>query len=188
LVSSVLPWGLAFQDGVEDGEQLAHGAVSASLAIGTANGGPNIGSDRLFSIENLHGTTFNDVLDGNDGANVLTGHYGSESLTGRGGADRFDYNSVTDSSPNTPDLIHDFSRAQGDKIDLVGIDAKAHGAGQEAFTFIGQSQFTAEGQLRYYQQSGRTYVEANTDNTTAGPEMRIDLAGLFTPQATDFVL
>ena len=40
-------------------------------------------------------------------------------LTGGGGADRFDYDERYDSTPATADVITDFSRAQGDKIDLA---------------------------------------------------------------------
>ncbi|MFZ1425913.1 MAG: M10 family metallopeptidase C-terminal domain-containing protein [Geminicoccaceae bacterium] len=76
---------------------------------------------------------------------MLTDGSGGDFLIGRGGADRFDYNDTIDSRPDAPDLIQDFGRAQGDKIDLAGIDARAHVVGNQTFNFIGQAQFTAEG-------------------------------------------
>ena len=60
-------------------------------------------------------------------------------LVGRGGADRFDYDDTDDSTPAAPDLIRDFSRAQGDRIDLRGIDANEQASGNQAFKFIGQA-------------------------------------------------
>ena len=49
---------------------------------------------------------------------------GADELVGRGGADRFDYYYTDNSTPTDPDRILDFSRAQSDKIDLSGIDAR----------------------------------------------------------------
>lgn len=44
-------------------------------------------SDRLISIENLHGSNFNDKLYGSNKANVLVGYDGNDLLDGRGGND-----------------------------------------------------------------------------------------------------
>jgi Ca2+-binding RTX toxin-like protein len=159
----------------------------ADLVAGTATGGDQVGSDRLFSIENLRGSFYNDRLLGNAGANRLDGDYGTDELVGRGGADRFAYYYTGESKPEAPDLIRDFSRAQGDKIDLRGVDANEQTTDNEAFTFVGQKQFTAAGQVRFFQQDGDTFVQANTDGTS-GAEMTIRLDPLVSLQATDFVL
>ena len=58
----------------------------------------------------------------------------------------------------------------------------------QAFAFIGQKQFTAAGQLRFFQQDGDTFVQANTSDATGGPEMTIKIEPLVSLQATDFVL
>jgi hypothetical protein len=47
--------------------------------------------------------------------------------------------------------------------------------GNQAFQFIDQNQFTAAGQLRWYQRNGDTVIEANTADLTAGVEMKIVL-------------
>jgi Ca2+-binding RTX toxin-like protein len=159
--------------------------VVADLASGTATGA---GNDRLFSIENLAGTTANDRLAGNGGANAVDGFWGADVLLGRGGADRFVYNSSYDSTRGLADRIVDFSRAEGDKIALTNVDANAQVNGNEAFQFIGQAQFTGAGQLRWYQSNGDTVVEANTTDAYAGAEMVFVLDPLVSLQATDFVL
>jgi serralysin len=69
----------------------------------------------------------------------------------------------------------DFSRSQGDKIDLTYVDAKEQVTGDQAFQFIGKSAFTGAGQLRWYQSNGDTIVEANTSDLSAGAEMKIVL-------------
>ena len=163
--------------------------VVADLASGTATGASS-GTDRLFDIENLVGTVFDDVLRGNSGANMLQGYWGGDVLEGRGGADRFSYIATQESTPAAPDLILDFGRGKGDKIDLGYVDANEQVWGDQAFQFIGNAAFTGVGgQLRWFQQNGDTIVEANTtDVTDAGAEMRIDLYGLVSLQATDFIL
>ena len=163
------------------------GFVVADLATGTASGGPDVGSDSLAGIENLDGTIYNDRLAGNAGANRLRGIEGADELVGRGGADRFGYGYTEESTPTAPDRIRDFSRSQGDKIDLADIDANEQASGEQGFAFIGQKQFSAAGQLRFFQQDGDTFVQANTDGTS-GAEMTIRIDPLVSFQATDFVL
>ncbi|HEX6012449.1 MAG TPA: M10 family metallopeptidase C-terminal domain-containing protein, partial [Geminicoccaceae bacterium] len=157
----------------------------ADLASGTAGGSLAVGSDRLSGIEDLGGTIYGDRLAGNAVANRLDGEDGADELVGRGGADRFDYDYTSDSTPVAPDLIRDFSRSQGDKIDLAGIDAPE--GGNLTFQFIGQRAFTAAGQVRFFQQDGDTFVQANTYGTS-GAEMTIKVDPLVSFQATDFLL
>jgi Ca2+-binding RTX toxin-like protein len=166
--------------------------VTVRLNDGTARGGVLDGSDLLSSIENATGSFFGDTLVGNGGANRLTGRDGSDVLVGNGGADRFVYEYTYDSGapgqPEAPDRIVDFSRSQGDKINLRAIDANEQVDGDQAFQFIGQAQFTGVGQLRFVQEDGDTFVQANTSDATAGPEMTIELEPLVALQATDFLL
>lgn len=64
----------------------AAGAVRANLALGEvveASGA----IDALRSIEQVYGSTFDDVLIGDDSANVLSGHRGHDRLVGAGGDD-----------------------------------------------------------------------------------------------------
>jgi hypothetical protein len=61
-------------------------------------------------------------------------------------------------------------------------------SGNQAFQFIGQNQFTAAGQLRFFQQNGDTFIEANTDNAVPGADVVVLLDTLVTLQAGDFFL
>lgn len=62
------------------------GAVTADLAAGTASGGTS-----LVAIEDLIGSAFDDVLNGDAGNNRLTGGAGADLLNGRDGFDIADY-------------------------------------------------------------------------------------------------
>lgn len=90
-------------------------------------------------------------LSGFDGADWLIGGLGRDTLVGGAGADRFDFNAVAESAVGANrDVINDFSAAQGDKIDLSGIDANTLVASDQAFSYIGAAAFTSvAGQLRF---------------------------------------
>ena len=60
--------------------------VAVNLATGYGHGGSAEG-DRLFRIENVYGSYYNDTLIGNDASNELYGLDGNDVLKGGGGAD-----------------------------------------------------------------------------------------------------
>ena len=165
----------------------ASAGVVADLVSDTAGGG---GHDLLLGIENLAGSYHDDRLAGDDGANRLDGNLGADVLVGRGGADRFTYRHGYDSTVAAPDVIVDFKRAEGDRIDLSGIDLSNEGGGYGPFQFIGQKAFSGvdQVQVRFFKAGGDTVVEVNLTDATAGAEMRIEIDPLVNLQATDFVL
>jgi VCBS repeat-containing protein len=83
----------------------------------------------------LVAATGNDILYGLDGDDTLTGGGGADFLVGGTGADTFVFLATTDSSPIASDLVYDFTSAQGDRVNLSGIDAKT-GGGDDAFTVV----------------------------------------------------
>ena len=150
-------------------------------------------------IENLSGGQGWDQLYGNAGANVLQGWNGNDLLVGRGGkdtltggagADRFQFTAVGDSVVGAnADRITDFSRAQGDKIDLAGIDANTAVAGDQAFSFIGSGAFTHHaGELRAAITARGVTTIAGDLNGDGVSDFHIQLTGAFALQAADFVL
>ncbi|HRL75443.1 MAG TPA: M10 family metallopeptidase [Candidatus Accumulibacter phosphatis] len=68
----------------------ATGGVSVSLAISGAQATGGSGSDTLINIENLTGSTYNDLLRGDGNANVLAGAQGNDFLDGGAGNDTLD--------------------------------------------------------------------------------------------------
>lgn len=151
--------------------------VQVSLAIRSAQpaGGTN-GTDTISNVEGLRGTAFDDGLEGDNGANtlagldgndVLVGGTGNDTLTGGAGIDRmraglgsdiFDFDRTSDSSWDARDIILDFSRAEGDRIDLTTIDARPL-AGHQEFAFGS----TRVGGLSLTDSGTDTLVLGNTD-------------------------
>ncbi|HEY9346300.1 MAG TPA: M10 family metallopeptidase C-terminal domain-containing protein, partial [Inquilinus sp.] len=171
--------------------------VLVSLVSGNCSGGEAQG-DTLSGIENVSGSQGNDSLFGNSGANVLQGWNGNDALiggagkdtlTGGAGADRYYFTALADSVVGAnADRIIDFSHAQGDRVDLAGIDARFTVAGNQAFSFIGTAAFTGvAGQLHYWHDAGRTIVSGDVNgNRTA--DFNIVLTGTIALIAGDFVL
>ena len=150
------------------------------------------GADTLVGIENLTGSAFDDLLFGNDGANVLTGGRGADVLLGGKGADTFAYATLADSTTVQMDRIADFSRTQGDRIDLSLIDPDTALAGDQAFTFIGAATFTGAGgtasELRVVTLDEDLFrVEADVDHDGVA-DFAVTVASVSPLQLTDFVL
>ena len=127
-------------------------------AANILNGGA--GNDRL------EGGAGNDILRGDAGADRLEGGLGRDILTGGAGADSFVFTRLADSTPAAAgrDVITDFTRSQGDRIDLSAIDANTTLAGNQAFAFIGSDRFSkTAGELRIHQTATSTLVQADVD-------------------------
>jgi hypothetical protein len=118
----------------------------AGAARGTGNALANV----------INGSAGAERLEGLGGRDTLIGGGGRDVLAGGADADTFVFGAVSDSSLASAqtDRIVDFSRAEGDKIYLVGIDANTTNAAgtNDAFAFIGSAGFTAgaPGQLRTF--------------------------------------
>lgn len=176
----------------------AKAGVRTDLLAGRGFTGDAAG-DTYFSIEGLTGSAFSDLLNGDNGDNTLNGAAGNDRLAGRGGADRltggngadrFIYSSITDSAVGTTgrDTVTDFSRTQGDRIDLANIDADTSRAGDQAFSFLGTAAFTGHaGEARYISTSLYRVVEVDVDGDGAADmQIRIDGAGALL--SSDFIL
>lgn len=154
------------------------------------NGGDDMayggnGTDALF------GGIGDDSLSGGGAADSLTGGLGTDTLRGGDGADRFIFTQPQDSAAifALRDAIRDFTRAQGDRIDLRGIDAITGGA-DNAFDFIGTGAFSGSaGELRVRASSAGPYliIEGTTNaGMVADFSIRVDaVANLI---GTDFLL
>jgi Ca2+-binding RTX toxin-like protein len=189
-------------DGVSDFQIQMDGVTSltnADFIFATGGGGgggggalpPNPGTPgRTFTATlaqpNITGTAGNDTMNGNLRANTITSRAGNDVMTGGGRGDTFVFSNLdvtnnANSSAATSlytDTITDFSAAQGDIIDLRGIDANSAVAGDQAFTLLGAGQqFTAAGQARLVVNGANSTLELNTTGAT-GADFAINLTGV----------
>ena len=138
----------------------------------TING--NGGNDNLqgsAGSDKLNGGTGFDVMNGANGFDTLTGGNGRDTMTGGLHRDVFDYNAAGESKGAFRDIITDFQKGVDD-IDLSTIDAKS-GAGNQAFTFIGQAAFSGvKGQLHIKFSGANTIVEGDIDGNGAAARKR----------------
>lgn len=111
---------------------------------------------------------------GNQGSNILAGGNGQDVLIGLGGADTFSFANVGSANADT---IQDFSRAQGDKIQIVNTDSGTTAAPGDGIFDLGTSLSASEfvlgtsavgtnAQIIYDQATGRLFYD--NDGTGAG--------------------
>lgn len=97
------------------------------------------GDDNLFGgVGNdlLIGGTGSDLMVGGAGRDVINGGSGTDTMRGGASTDFFKFTALNDFIGDDIDRITDFSRSQGDKIDLSQIDANLTRTGNQAFTLI----------------------------------------------------
>lgn len=142
----------------------------------------NNGNDRL------EGEGGDDDLFGGTGDDTIVGGTGLDRLSGRQDADSFVFGEGDTGDTNaTADRIADFSQAEGDIVDLAGIDAIA-GGGDDGFSFIGDAAFTGvAGELRFEQVATTTFVYGDTDGDQIA-DIAIRLVGNYELVEADFVL
>ncbi|RMQ75232.1 Mannuronan C-5-epimerase, partial [Pseudomonas syringae pv. tomato] len=176
--------------------------VALNTSAQQATGGS--GLDTLKGTENLTGSQFADSLTGNKNANVLNGGAGNDTLSGGAGddvligssgadtliggtgADRYVFNSIDEvGRDGLRDIINGFKVGEGDKLDFTGFDARPLTDTHDAFTFIGNSAFSANntGELRFA--DGVLY--GNVDDNT-GADFEIQLTGVQSLQAADVIV
>ncbi len=164
-----------------------YGNAENNLMLGNSGNNLLYGRDGNDSVS---GETGNDILYGENGDDALDGGAGMDRFYGGTGADAFIFGGgdFAGMSSGTADRIHDFSQVEGDKIDLGDVDANDAIAGDQAFAFIGSGAFTGTaGELRYYQSSGQTYVQGDT-NGDGTADFMVRLDGLHTLGSGDFVM
>ncbi|HYD36829.1 MAG TPA: cadherin domain-containing protein [Allosphingosinicella sp.] len=170
--------------GTSGGDSIS--GTSTNPALRTTNAEDTVsgqgGHDSLFGLGG------DDILSGDAGNDVLNGGAGADRLSGGLGKDDFVFSLASESTAAARDVITDFSRAQGDKISLSGIDANSLVSGNQAFTFIGTAAFSnVAGQLRYVASGGVTLVSGDVDGDGLA-DFQVELTGTLAPIASDFVL
>ncbi|MDB5472471.1 MAG: Ca2+-binding protein toxin-related [Caulobacter sp.] len=132
----------------------------------------------------LSGLAGVDTINGNDGDDVIVGGLGNDLLRGGLGADVFLVAHAFAGALET-DIVYDFSAAEGDIIDLAGIDAIAGGA-DDAFTLVAAFSKTA-GQMTLVIEGGNTVLRLDvTGDGKADYQMKIN--GDVTAESGDWLL
>ncbi len=166
--------------------------TSAKDTLNGAGGNDSLngqaGNDRLVGFagnDSLTGLAGNDTLDGGAGNDLLLGGAGRDQMTGGAGADIFRFIALADSAiGSNRDVITDFSRIDGDRLDLAAIDANTRLSGDQAFAFIGSGGFSrVAGQLRFA--GGVLQADVNGD---ARADLEITIQGISGLLAADFLL
>ncbi len=135
----------------------------------------------------LSGTDGNDTISGSAGNDTIIGNMGADKMTGGMGADTFSFYNAEETglTAKTRDIITDFKHSDGDKIDVSEMLTNPV---MHDFTFIGAQAFSktdATGQLRFDATTHILYGSTNADNK---PEFSIQLNGVKSLAADDFVL
>lgn len=184
VISSVgfdLPAPVSIVDGVT-----VENKIENLTLVGSANiwGGGNDLDNKIV------GNDGNNVIYAGAGNDILTGGLGLDRLWGGKGKDVFVFRSVADSGviSSTRDVVIDFSRSEGDRLDLWQIDAIAGRVGS-VFQPIGSAGFTAPGQVRWAYRSdlGGMLVEASDDLDLVA-EFSVLLQGVTLLVSGDFYL
>jgi len=185
LVEGALTWSVAHTVDLSTGTMVRNLAVADTLE-GSA-GRDSLNGDGTADV--LLGGAGNDRLKGYAGNDRLSGGTGQDTMYGSTGRDTFVFDDrETSASKSKADYIYDFSRRQGDKIDLGAVDANARKRGDQKFSFIGDDKtFSKAGEVRFEKTKGATYVYLNTDNDRAA-EGVIKLKGTLELQKSWFVL
>jgi Ca2+-binding RTX toxin-like protein len=169
-------------------ERLALFHLNENIPLnGTGNAAKNViqGHDGANVLRGLAG---NDVLQGFAGTDTLIGGKNKDRLTGGDDADIFDFNRATEIGKGAKrDVITDFQSLQLDQIDLSSIDARK-GGGNQSFTFIGTDKFhKTKGELHYKTSGVNVIVEGDIDGDGKA-DFQIQVTGVATLAAADFIL
>lgn len=151
------------------------------------------GNDTIYGddgADRLYGLAGNDTIYGGAGGDTIEGGAGVDTLFGGAGRDNFVFRAgdLDGTTRDAPEIVGDFSRADGDLLSLSSIDAKVATPGDDAFTWLGTKAFTGQaGQLHYEVQGGNAYVSGDV-NGDGKADFVIALLGVTSLQASDFVL
>jgi len=177
--------------------------VTVNLSVTTAQA-TGYGNDTIRNIENVQGNSGQDRITGNASANHLIGNGGNDMLWGGAGADTlnggagadslyggvdtdrdvFVFESTSDSSAAARDTIFNFVSGIDD-IDLRAIDANAGMAGDQAFTFTGN---TASAYGVWAMAVGSDMIVRADTNGDRVADFEVMLAGVQSVNAGDFLL
>ena len=151
-------------EAIGEGFDMVQTGVSYSLAAGSEVEVLYADPATTAAID-LIGNEFDNFLTGNDAVNIIGGGYGKDTLRGNAGGDVFIWSYVDEIGLSNfdPDIVTDYSSAQGDVLHFTNIDADETVDGNQDFTFIGTAAFTAPGQINWFTNGTDTFIQLNTN-------------------------
>ena len=169
------------------GETPTFAATSQTVTIyGTSAPNTRIGT---AAAETIQGYAGDDILNGLNGDDVVSGGAGKDLIAGGAGRDRFVFGAASDSKAggSVRDMIQDFAHHQ-DVMDLAAIDANTNTAANDAFRWIGFSNFSgAAGQLRAQFVGSYTVVQGDRNGDKVA-DFEIGVDGIQNLLSNDFLL
>ena len=180
------------------GNDVVYGGDGDDYLMGMAGDDVLYGDAGRDTLQGQHG---HDTLNGGDGNDSLWGGTGGDTLRGGTGADVFNFGRSVDSTTRTTeqvqavtndtgdvaglDVIMDFNRSEGDRIDISRIDAFDQSrdglSGNSSFTTFAGPQTSAGSAWIVYDpdQSGHAFLYLNQDGGEAA-EFQLEIFGTFT--------
>jgi Ca2+-binding RTX toxin-like protein len=143
------------------GDNVENLTLTGSAATGTGNALNNAITGNGGG-NTLIGGAGNDILSGMGGSDTLIGGAGADSLTGGLGADTFLFTDADIGVKLVTDRVLDLNFADGDVIDLSGIDANSLLASDQAFSFVTKFTKTA-GQAVLTYSAGKNVTTLSVD-------------------------
>lgn len=128
--------------------------------------------------DHLYGGQDADTLYGGAGTDWLIGGLGRDVLVGGPGHDVFAFGAPAQSAFNGEvDIIADFSRSENDRINLAGIDANQVLAGDQSFSWRGNTVTGAGFSVWFNHSNGDTFLYAST-TASSTPNFMVQLTGV----------
>lgn len=153
------------------GSDTLYGGAGSDVLFGES------GNDWLFGdsgSDTLFGGAGRDALSGGDGNDRLNGGTDKDFLFGGAGSDTFEFNLISDSTPGLADIIDDYSKLQGDVLDLSKIDAMAGGTLNDSFHWVSE--------INSSNANGALWIQGNTlfgsTNSDAAAEFSVTIYGV----------
>ena len=192
--------GADYLSGGTGSDTASYAGATAKVIVSLANPAINSGDaagDTYNSIENLIGSSFDDYVYGNSGANIINGgsgndiikgYAGNDTLTGGAGGDFFVFNTALDAATNV-DTITDFNAADTIQLDNSVFTVLAAGPlAASAFKDVAVAAKDASDRILYNSDTGNLYYDQDGSGSVYGAVKFATLTGHPTLTAADFVV
>jgi|AGTN01.3.fsa_nt_gi Hemolysin-type calcium-binding repeat (2 copies). len=166
------------------------GAVTVDLSRGVATKSYDGGTDQLFSIENIQGSHYADILIGDGHDNTINGGFGADTITLGGGRDTYYLSDHSEIADTITDFVsgEDILQFHTNEVFRDGDHRPPKGVLGEEYFVEGSSAQTATQYLIYNSADHTIYYDPDANGTTYQPHALIHLSEGATVAASDFLM